>query len=323
MHFLRSLELHMFERIAQRCFVSSEEQTSKSASLYALGFYLTLVLGAAKLLSTAKMLQPFPPPLPIWAFKLDHEDWPDRGYGMCFLFHTKELWVRELPDACTKVQAAVASDCISVVCDRSTFIGSERMLHWDVADVDPQTEDICATMVCAKKGIAKKLTQELAATLGCVQSQEMPGSPRPSEAGTLAMSPAAKDANHIIPQGNLAAKKQIWEKPLFPDKPGPQDASISISCGKSSLAEATPEDSAWENATPQKTVLQDNAPSENDELAKLLDGTMTMRNWIDGAETPECVYVRSSATMPLEPRSAWCEVESWFRCCCTKWGLSR
>merc|ERR1712110_1345959 len=111
-HFLRTLELNLFEKVALRFLRNLEAQSwrQKELSLYALGFYLSLVFGAAEMLTQQAGLHA---PPPIWGFKLDAGDWPDcRG----FLFHTKELWAEGIFEECGRVPATIAGHRVSVIC---------------------------------------------------------------------------------------------------------------------------------------------------------------------------------------------------------------
>merc|ERR1712183_927612 len=105
------------------------------------------------------------PPLPAcWVIKLCKDDWPDACE--IALFHTSELWLEVLPGDNPDLSSASAGSQLAVIRDRTTGIGKDRTLHWEVVVVDPRLQDVLAESneePASKR--QRQLTHELSAVL--------------------------------------------------------------------------------------------------------------------------------------------------------------
>merc|ERR1712007_200426 len=80
-------------------------------------------------------------PVPThWVIKLPEGDWPDNS--KVAMFHSSELWIEVLPGDNPDFAKAATGNSVALVCDRSSGIGKDRMLHWEIAELDPNSEDI-------------------------------------------------------------------------------------------------------------------------------------------------------------------------------------
>merc|ERR1712113_413876 len=97
----------------------------------------------------------------IWAIKLDQEEWPDTS-GIA-LFHIADLWLELLPGERPNLSESAAGSRIVVIRDRTSGVGKDRMLYWEVTVVDPIVEDVLAELNREEPEAQrqKKLTREL------------------------------------------------------------------------------------------------------------------------------------------------------------------
>lgn len=165
LNFLAKVDKHLFENLATRCIRKTGVQTSPQL-LHALGFRITLVLGAIDVLawdcheqspklalSVAKRRSSgFLPP--HWCFRLDETLW---GGARLAIFHTTELWVQIVPAEILDIGCFVAGvKHVAVIIDRSTGIGKDRMLHWEISLIDPRVDDVWEELDRSKKKMEKQ-----------------------------------------------------------------------------------------------------------------------------------------------------------------------
>uniref|UniRef100_A0A7S4VQB5 Uncharacterized protein n=1 Tax=Alexandrium monilatum TaxID=311494 RepID=A0A7S4VQB5_9DINO len=200
--FLAILDRHLFERIASRHLRGGTAPRAPEL-MQRLGVRLAIVLGArAVLLGGSHGLEVGgeegggvegereaeqeqigrgdQPPVPTcWALPLEDEGWD--GVRLA-LFSTGDLQVDLLRgEEEQEIAAAAAGRPVAVVWDRSTGLGRDRVLHWEVAAVDPSSGEVLSELSRAKRGsskagtsqMAKDVAQELRAALarrsaGCI-----------------------------------------------------------------------------------------------------------------------------------------------------------
>jgi len=168
--FLDMTDKHLFYKLAQRCLTECSPVPDKFEALHRLGIRITITLGVLDHLSKGWGTQPahaedllcLPP---CWVIKLDREDWPQQCRAA--IFHSEELWVKSLPGEAPDFAAAARSSHVVVVRDRTTGIGKDRMLQWEIVVMEScSTENILYEMD-QDPGSNKKpsLTAELSATI--------------------------------------------------------------------------------------------------------------------------------------------------------------
>jgi len=149
--FLETVDKHLFAKLARRCLRGCATPPERPEPWHALGLRITLILGASELLADGWGAQAagsaaadLPPVPPCWAVRLRADDWPDQCRAA--LFNTRELWVQLLPGENPDFAGAAACGPIAVFCDRTTGLGKDRMLHWEIAVLNSQTDDVLAEM---------------------------------------------------------------------------------------------------------------------------------------------------------------------------------
>lgn len=142
-NFLMSLDMHLFERLAREFLRTIPDV--KPATLHALGLRIALVAGAEEVISQGWGQQSVHgagdalPALPqVWALALGPEWAPAR----VAFFHSRELWLQLCDGELRSVQDVVGGHKVAVTTDRSTGMGKDRFLHWEIAVLDPSFEDI-------------------------------------------------------------------------------------------------------------------------------------------------------------------------------------
>jgi len=168
--FLDTTDKHLFYKLAQRCLTECSSAPAKFEALHRLGIRISITLGVLDHLSKGWGTQPANAddllPLPsFWVIKLDTEDWPQQCRAA--IFHSEELWVRSLPGEAPDFAAAAASGHLAIVRDRTTGVGKDRMLHWEIVVMEScSTEDILYEMDRDPAGTKKSsLAAELSATI--------------------------------------------------------------------------------------------------------------------------------------------------------------
>merc|ERR1712048_648459 len=85
------------------------------------------------------------PPLPqVWVIKLPKADWPDTCEVA--LFHTGELWVHPLLGEELDFTGFQLDPTLAVVRDRTTGIGKDRLLHWEVVVLNANKDEVLAEL---------------------------------------------------------------------------------------------------------------------------------------------------------------------------------
>ncbi|CAE7739275.1 ylyB [Symbiodinium pilosum] len=143
-NFLMSLDTHLFERLSREFLCMAQEPAPKPA-LHALGLRIALVVGAGEVIAQGWGQQPVNrasgalPPVPeVWALPLG-SDWTAARVA---LFHTRDLWLKVCSGDVQRVQEIAAGQKVAIFTDRSVGLGKDRVLHWDIAVLDPSFEDI-------------------------------------------------------------------------------------------------------------------------------------------------------------------------------------
>ncbi|CAE7818169.1 ylyB [Symbiodinium sp. CCMP2456] len=167
-NFLMSLDMHLFERLAREFLRTIPDV--KPATLHALGLRIALVAGAEEVIAQGWGQRSVHgagdalPALPeVWALALGPEWAPAR----VAFFHSRELWLQLCDGELRNVQDVVAGHKVAVTTDRSTGVGKDRFLHWEIAVLDPSFEDILDEMKQQDQAFAeqKKICSELTAVL--------------------------------------------------------------------------------------------------------------------------------------------------------------
>jgi len=168
--FLNTTDRHLFYKLAQRFLTECSPVPDKFEALHRLGIRISITLGVLDHLSkgwgtqsaNARDLLPLPP---CWVIKLDHEDWPQQCRAA--IFHSEELWVKSLPGEAPDFAAATPSGHLAIVRDRTTGIGKDRMLCWEIVVMEScSTDDILYELDRDPVGTkTSSLTAELSATL--------------------------------------------------------------------------------------------------------------------------------------------------------------
>jgi len=226
--------MHLFERLA-RDFLRTIPDV-KPATLHALGLRIALVAGAEEVIAqgwgqrsvhgAADALPALPQ---VWALALGPEFTPAR----VALFHSRELWLQLCDGELRSVQDIVAGLKVAVTTDRSTGVGKDRVLHWEIAVMDPSFEDILDEIKQQDQAFAeqKKICSELTAVL----KKRMSG--RAKELG-LVVEPEAPQRNELQESG---APEQPEPSAVPPEEAAPEPPER--------LAEAEPPE---EFSTPER-----------------------------------------------------------------------
>lgn len=177
-NFLEIVEKHLFEKLAQDL-LRGLAAKPKKAVLHALGLRMTLTLGVVSLLASnwgeAGLDVPVLPEL--WAFGLEEADWPDRCKAA--LFNSRELWIEPLLGENPDFAMSSGGHHVAVARERCVGEGQNRMLHWEIASLDPQTEDVLAELLrvtCSHNPTL--LVNELVRALPEMPSNGSPGTQR-------------------------------------------------------------------------------------------------------------------------------------------------
>jgi len=170
--FLETVDKHLFYKLAKQFIVGDVSLPQRPEPLHALGIRVALVVGASELIAsgwgrktTGGSLGDHPKVSPIWVIKLTEDDWPDRC--TVAIFHTNSLWLELLTGEKPDVARPAGGEMVTVLCDRTVGIGRDRMLHWEIAILDPRVDDVMAEMACkdTKNEHKTQLNQELFAKL--------------------------------------------------------------------------------------------------------------------------------------------------------------
>mmetsp|Transcript_11267 Transcript_11267/g.19574 ORF Transcript_11267/g.19574 Transcript_11267/m.19574 type:complete len:588 (-) Transcript_11267:50-1813(-) len=153
-NFLNTLDKSLFEYTARQHFRNgSTVLPSAPEPLYRLGLQMCLVLGVASIMqdgiaesngnsehAPSSLSPPSPSAVPLparWALPVEAGKWPDDLAAV--LFDIAFLGLE--PVHSETVVATSGGESIAVIHDRTTGVGKDRILHWEVAVVDPAKED--------------------------------------------------------------------------------------------------------------------------------------------------------------------------------------
>lgn len=167
--FLSTVDRHLFERITRTCLRGTTPPPQKPEALHALGIRVALMVGASELIAGGwGGIQTGAPDLPpYWLVQLAEEQWPQGNQAA--VFHDAELWLEALPEgeAATPAIAELCEGPIAVLKDRTSGVGKDRMLHWEVSVVNPREEDALAVLNEVSQPDPKQtnLNRELTAVL--------------------------------------------------------------------------------------------------------------------------------------------------------------
>lgn len=141
-------------------------------ALRGLGMRIVLVCGAHEVLaggwdSPSRAKQVDVETLPArWVFAVRPCDWNGCQAAM---LHTEELWVDVLEGKVPDFTAAADGEKVAVVCAGKTtgFGDSDRLMNWEVAIVDPRTDDVWTEMnrVSNENRAKRAVVTELSAVL--------------------------------------------------------------------------------------------------------------------------------------------------------------
>jgi len=258
-NFLYSVDTHLFERLASQLLQWSLDPPPKAAVLHALGLRLALTVGAVEVIESGWGGSGFPEHFPqFWALGLNAEDWSGCSAAV---FNSSQLFVELIGGPGTTFEAIVEGSQIAVATDRSTGVGKDRILHWEIALLDP-TENVLLELHRKEDVAKKKMSDELSDVL----KKRMSG--RSAILG-LPSNAEAKVESHNVSLESLAApqlapavvvrqpKTAVPEQPtpaavvpeqpklaaLAPEQPKQvqkQDLEMTPERPKASLPEATP-----------------------------------------------------------------------------------
>jgi len=135
--FLETIDKYLFSALASRCMQGGTPQAASMEPLHQLGLRIALTVGVVDMLkegwglrSTA-VAQGECPQLPShWAIRLKPQEWP--GQFACALLHVDELRVHAFASGTLDVAAVVGGNPVAAVRDRTSGVGKDRMLHWEV-----------------------------------------------------------------------------------------------------------------------------------------------------------------------------------------------
>lgn len=169
--FLETVDKHLFLKLARRLLRGQAEEPFRESTLHSLGVRIVVTLGAAILLregwgqqAAEASLGDLPPVPSHWILKLAPDDWPDACQAV--IFHDVDLWIEPLAGPNPDFVAVCATGPVAVVVDRTTGIGKDRMLHWEIAICNPATDDIMVELERDPgEKRQKRLTDELTAVL--------------------------------------------------------------------------------------------------------------------------------------------------------------
>lgn len=170
-NFLETVDRHLFEKITRQCLDGAlVSLPAKPEVLHVLGLRVMLLLGAIELLTsqTGKAnggTNSELPPVPnCWALRLEEADWPEKC--RVALFHARELRLQPLLGEHPDFVSPASGELVAIVRDQSSGVGKDRMLHWEIAIVDPKSADVLEEMEkFESKVVGKEMAGELAEVL--------------------------------------------------------------------------------------------------------------------------------------------------------------
>lgn len=189
-NFLMSLDMHLFERLAREFLRTIPDV--KPATLHALGLRIALVAGAEEVISQGWGQRSVHgagdalPALPqVWALALGPEWAPAR----VAFFHSRELWLQLCDGELRSVQDVVGGHKVAVTTDRSTGMGKDRFLHWEIAVLDPSFEDILDEIKQQDQELGLVVEPEEVSQLEAPQHKELQQSGAPEQPELSAVLP--------------------------------------------------------------------------------------------------------------------------------------
>jgi len=152
--FLDMADKRVFEMLARQLLCGTVSVPQTSQPLHSLGLQVALIAGIIELLQENldvfnTDLTAIPRCCPrVWAINLLEDGWSD--HAQAALFNSSELWVQLLPGERPDYVGHSSGELVAVLrarCPVTDFGGGQsRMLHWEVAALDPLTEDIFSEM---------------------------------------------------------------------------------------------------------------------------------------------------------------------------------
>jgi len=161
-NFIRTVEMHLFAKLAQRC-LRGDASSESTTQLYSLGLDICMVLGVSVLGQDIPKREDNPqeekpsPLVPHWGFKLDPSEWPDQ----VAIFHTSELWVEVFYRGHSDFSTVARGNEICIICDRTMGVGKHRMFDCDLIVLNPCKDDIVSEMSRVDKQAHSKLNKEM------------------------------------------------------------------------------------------------------------------------------------------------------------------
>jgi hypothetical protein len=141
----------VFEMLARQLLCGTVSVPQTPQPLHSLGLQVALIAGIIELLQENldvfnTDLAAIPRCCPrVWAINLLEDGWSD--HGRAAVFNSSELWVQLLPGERPDYVGHSSGELVAVLRARCpVWKGQSRMLHWEVAALDPLTEDIFSEM---------------------------------------------------------------------------------------------------------------------------------------------------------------------------------
>jgi hypothetical protein len=164
-NFLRTVELHLFDKLAKQYLRNPSAKDASPSQLYSLGLDVAMVLGVAELLAENDIApedtSASPISSPIWAFKLDQSEWP----GQVAVFHTSELWIEVLAATGADFSTLASGNLVNVMSDKTTGLGRQRVLDCAIIALDPSIDDLVPEMNRVDRSVHLQLSKEMEAAL--------------------------------------------------------------------------------------------------------------------------------------------------------------
>lgn len=142
--FLNTVDTHLFEKLARCCLERSNANAVSQASAQALfetGVRITMMLGAAELLADGwdskqgETNEELPAVPQCFAVRLDEKQWQGSRFA---IFNTTNLSLQVVASELDFATIVPAEECLAACLERSTGAGATRLLHWEVACLDPR-----------------------------------------------------------------------------------------------------------------------------------------------------------------------------------------
>lgn len=210
--FMTTVDRHLFEKLTRR-FLGEQDLGGdvKPETLHSLGVRLTVVIGATVLIREGWGIVPARddlPPLPaLWVVQLAEDEWPDhRGWS---LFDVEELRLQTLPGEQPDFASAAGESNVAAVRDRTSGVGKDRVISWEIAVFDPRRDDVLAELSNLEGPVSpqnRSLNKELSAALAKRSTFSLSGPPDEQQSEQDGPNKLQKPAGGLAAMASLAAQ---------------------------------------------------------------------------------------------------------------------